>query len=74
MGKLINLFEEPNFDCNYGNCNKCGCDDFKLLLTPEEEIGIFGFQCANCETVTMFDKDKDVVIFDLKDDNEKKDC
>ena len=63
--KIIPLFKDPDFP--YGACNKCDCDDFKILLTPSnEEFGVVGFQCSGCGEYVMFEE----VILEVNGDTE----
>jgi len=64
--EIISLFDYPDFDFLYAGCNECGGDDFKLLLTSGEDLGIIGFQCANidCGVVILFNEDPDKIMFE----------
>jgi len=72
MAIIIPLFEHPEFDFLFAACKECDCDDWKLLLSNEKELGIIGFQCANidCGIVGMFDKETDIIVFDFDKDND----
>ena len=67
MANVISLFDYPDFDFLYAGCKECGGDDYKLLLSPGNDLGIIGFQCANidCGIVAMFDEERDVIIFEM---------
>ena len=68
MSNVVSLFECHDFDFPYGECAYCGCNKWRMLLSPGDKPGIVGFQCCNedCLVVGMFDKNKDIVIYDFK--------
>ena len=74
MAEIISLFESSDFNFPYGECAYCGGDKWRILLSSGDKPGVVGFQCCNeeCLIVGMFDKNKDMVIYDFKPTENKK--
>ena len=54
MAEVISMCEHPSFDCVMAGCVQCDGDDFKVLLSPDGDLNVIGFQCSTCHWISVF--------------------